>query len=240
MIDLVYVLGTGSQNGDFELAHSLRSAQVYLRGFRKVFIVGTKPRIKADFGVPWQHVPVTDLFGWPACNINECLRWACAIPELSDTFLRVDDDCFFLRDQDAEKTPFYARGDLATHVLAWKGKPGSAYLKSLEVTEDWLSSKGFPTLDFEVHGPMLFHKKTLGSLLAGLDPAKGYLIRSLYANVLRLPGAPLEDCKIATRLTTAQIESRIGDRDFFSIGDGGLSLVMRTFLGRRYTGQLIG
>ncbi len=240
MIDLVYVLGRGSRCNDQELRYSLSSARMFLHGMGRVFVVGARPRIADDFGINWVHVPVTDRHDWPACNINDCLRRACQIEELSDTFLRVDDDCFFLRDQHAEATPYYRRGDLPTHRLLWKEKPKAPYARSLQATELWLKNAKLPLIDFEVHGPILFHKRTLGAFLAGLNPAVGYLVRSLYVNMLRLEGEPLPDCKINSSFSLAQIKGRLLGKPFFSIGDSGYTLAMRTFLERAFSGQFIG
>jgi hypothetical protein len=204
----------------------------------KVFIVGTAPKIAPDFGVEWTHVPVEDKSSWPACNINACLLAACQVPQLSDTFLRVDDDTFFLRAQDADTFPNYYRGLLPEHVQMLSDRAGSLYYKSLLRTVAWLNARQVSNLDFEVHGPMRFEKAKLGALLARLKPETGFLSRSLYGNLHNLAGEPMSDSKIDLSLSPGQIERRVKDRPFFSVGDLGLTHAMRTFLGQIYPGRV--
>jgi len=234
MVDVVYVLGRGSRWKDREFAYSLRSVEVFLSNVRKVFVVGAHPRGPAP--VSWQHIPMTDHHTLPACNINACLREACRSPQISETFLRMDDDCFLLKPADAEAAPNYCRGTLRAHIEWFKTRPNNPYEACLRVTETWLTEQAFPTVNFEIHGPMLFQKSALLAILDRVNPSVGYLSRTLYGNIMKVSGTGINDSKINETLTTSQIQARVQHRPFFSIGDLGLNKPMWDFLESTYNG----
>lgn len=238
MTDIIYILGRGSRNGNRELFYSMRSVMLFLRNVGNVYIVGAEPKMPSDPGLLYTWLPVDDLTDWPAANINHCLAEACRHPKISDTFLRVDDDCFFLQGQDADAIPDFQRGLLADH-LARRRPVGDMYGKSLQVTVDYLRAAGLPSVDFEVHGPMLFNKQSLGAVLDCLDPHVGYLSRSIYANTQLLTGRPLKDCKLNAPMPASEIREATAGRPFFSVGDGGLTHALWNFLDRTFTGQCV-
>ena len=229
MTDIVYVLGPGSKWGDREFYYSLSSVQKYLHNFGRVFVVGKAPRCGSP-GLTWTHVAVRDKHRWPACNINDCFRQACLTEEISDTFLRMDDDVFLSQPLRADAVPNYSRGNLRRHTRAWKTKTQNTYYRSLKETTLWLERQGLPLEDFEVHGPMLFNKRQLKAVLDTLDPRVGYLMRSAYGNFYRVPPTPLQDCKFTTVVPRDRITQRVQARPFFSVGDKGLTQTMRATL----------
>jgi hypothetical protein len=239
MVDVVYILGRGSPSKDQELHYSLQSVCRFLGGVRKVFFVGAFPRTSLS-GFSWAHIPLTDHHRLPACNINDCLREACRAQEVSETFLRMDDDCILLKPQAAETMPSYCRGSLRAHIEWFKTRPGNPYEQCLRQTEAWLKAQAFPQVNFEIHGPMLFHKPSLLSILDRLDPTVGFLTRTIYGNILKLPGTQISDCKISENLSPSQLVERTRGRPFFSFGDKGLNQALWSFLdGRFNSGQRI-
>jgi hypothetical protein len=234
MVDIVYILGRGSRYRDRELEYSLQSVRCFLQNRGRIVIVGAHPRCQVF--PPWQHVPMTDHHALPACNINDCLREACRSSQISETFLRVDDDCFLLKPADADLFPNYCRGTLHSHIEWFKTRPANPYATCLRTTEAWLTEQAFPTVNFEIHCPMLFQKTALLAILDRLNPVAGYLSRTIYGNIMKVPGVGISDSKINEPLTAGQIQARVHDRPFFSVGDKGLNKPMWDFLEATYNG----
>jgi len=94
-LDIVYVLGTGSNWSDNETRFSIRSIFKNLTDVGHIFIVGEKP----DGLVNFTHIDHPDEF--PSTNadgniIRKVLR-ACLDPRVSEKFLFMNDDHIILR-----------------------------------------------------------------------------------------------------------------------------------------------
>src|ERR1035438_10130107 len=91
-VDVVYKLGSGSDNNNDELRYSLRSLSKF-RDLGKVYIVGYKP----DFIQNVIHIPMEDIFkSNKDANLIEKLSAAAKCPDISDCFLNMSDDQIFL------------------------------------------------------------------------------------------------------------------------------------------------
>lgn len=228
-MDVVYVLGSGSKWNDHELKYSLRSVFRHLKNFRRVAVAGDLPRCMLPAGVFF--LPMRDTTSNKQVNVQEKLRKLCEVPQIGEDILLMNDDFFFLRDVDANSIPLYRQGTIAEH-LEWRSEVKSTYSRALEITNAVLRDGGFPTLDFEVHVPIPLNKEKLRGALQEIAP--GALLRSTYANRNREPGVLLSDCKLDSPLTYEEIERRTAERDFFSLGDGGINTDMKKFLEKRY------
>jgi hypothetical protein len=59
-----------------------------------------------------------------------------------------------------------------------------------------LKDNGLPDNFFDIHFPILYDKKKAKEIFSKLPKIKdGYILKSIYANALRLPGEEIRDCK---------------------------------------------
>jgi hypothetical protein len=232
VIDVVYVLGSGSKWEDREFCHSLKSLHKRLKNFRRVVVIGNLPRsVNPDVPVP-HFIPFADRDGCKQKNVRQKLLRICDEEAITPEFVLMNDDFFFLRDVEAPTLPYHRMGMLDQHIEHREGRP-SSYLESLKITRAWLAERQLPTRDFEVHVPIRYTKETLRRVLTEFDwkAQRGALIRSLFCNMLGVEGSILSDCKINEPLPRDQIVRRVAGRDYFSIGDAALkSADMKTFL----------
>jgi hypothetical protein len=217
-VDIVYPLAEGlSHFRNQELKYSLRSVEKYVTGFRNIYLIGFKPPFINDKII---HVMQEDHpYHCKERRIMEKFLFACSIPGISDKFLMFNDDYFFTKPVDATKIPFYNKGNLYNSFI--KRKPGNLYRQSLENTYNALTEKEFETRHFDVHYPMYYDKKKFPEVMAMYDwnIRAGYVVKSLYANSLKIKGAYRADCKIQKSHDKKEVLERIKDTDMFSTAE---------------------
>jgi hypothetical protein len=191
-ISVVYPLGTGSRLKDFEIRMSLRSIEKYLTGVKDVWIVGQCP--------PWlqnvNHIPFQDTHAVPDRNIMEKLKKACEHPEITEDFIMFNDDHFLLQPFDAPTFPYYHRNGLDEYV---KRRGLDGYGRRSNNTLKRLQELRLPIQHFDVHTPIIYNKASFLEHVTGADWHKkqdGYIIKSLYANSLKIEGVDYKDNKI--------------------------------------------
>lgn len=212
-IDLVYILGTGSRWSDNEIRFSLRSVEKYFK-YNKVFIIGEKP----EWLTGVIHIKAHDGNSNKLLNAREKYRIACTDKRISKDFILMNDDFFFLKSVDEIEN--YSRGTLEEMIEKHPTKSGY-YFKSLMDTCNKLRSLGFEDpIDFEIHGPMIFNKEKLLTVMGviGEDPHKAYSLRSCYGNMMHLKPKKIMDFK-AMNLAEFALQVR-EDRELLSINDG--------------------
>lgn len=220
MIDIVYILGNGSKWNDNELKYSVRSVLKYAKNFGNIWIVGEKPR--CDLDAPTRFVPLTPKANHKTTNIRHALKEVAEIKDCTEKFIYMNDDFFFTQEVDVETLPNYYCGTLgcrAAHYL----KDSPSYWRTLCYTWAVLSALGYPTRDYEVHGPILMEKAKLLSALSLVGTDAQSQIRSIYANLHGGAVKFLNDSKLCMRkdvdFTVEKFNKSIENRPFFSIGD---------------------
>lgn len=214
MVDVVYILGTGSKWQNNEIRYSLRSIEKYLLNYGNVFIVGEKP----DFVQNVIHIPIADGVEDAASNIMAKIVYACASPLISKHFLCMQDDIFLLNYFVADKFPYYKDGSLydlllSTPIDNW-------YRKNILSTRDCLQNKSKKSDHFDTHVPIIYDKPSFVTVMSQYDwNAASYLIKSLYCNTLRIEGEQLADSKIRQRIGLDPAREFVKDKTIFSIGD---------------------
>lgn len=181
--DLVYPLRAGSYGTDFpELRYSLRSAP----DGHQVWVLGGKPK----WLVNANHAPIPQSQG-KYQNVRKIMRWACNSPLISDPFLWLNDDMFWL----TPDTPMLHGGPFDSYVgrLA-----GNAYSRGGRETLQILQRKGYTApLSWSLHTPLLVHND---SMLFALDLAEGSRhaihVRTLYGAIQGLEGTQHRDVKV--------------------------------------------
>lgn len=240
-MDVVYILGDGSKWNDNEFKYSLRSVAKYLKNFSRVVVIGSLPRCNHEsLDIPFLFIPYADRDGDKQQNARSKLLHICNTAGISERFLLMNDDFFFLKDCTLDESfPYFRMGTITQHI-AWRENNPSNYLRSLRNTEAALKAKGLPLRDYEVHGPIVYDKTKLRQVLTtefNWDTKHGMLIRSVYANFCQVEGTVLSDLKIDSPQPRAEIERKVKGRLFFSIGDGGLNKDMRAWLEARFPGS---
>lgn len=191
MIDIVYLLGSGSLLKDLEIRMSLRSAEKYLTNYDKVYVVGGKP----DWLLT-EHIPADDdKTKVPDYNMMAKMKLACESPSISEDFLLFHDDHFLNGPFDAVTFPYFYSGMLDTYVKT-RGLDG--YGRRANNTLQHLITNNLPLKYFDTHTPIRINKALFLKYVANLDWSKkdGYIIKSLYANALKEEGVEEEDRKI--------------------------------------------
>ena len=211
-IDILYIKGPISQNYDEEMKYSLRSLEKYVLDFDRVFITGDCPlfvdkktvvhTLERDIGVP---------------SINHWWKVSQTIKktDISQKFVLMYDDIFFVKPTKLEDYPFYSKGKL-------EDKPFEGfYRQSCGEAYNWLKSHGEDTADCELHIPCVYDRDKfleLDKIFSKIrDSNKGMVVRSIYGNKFKNSLPLRKDIKI--RLSTEGVDQVIGDADCFSVSD---------------------
>lgn len=189
MYDIVYILKHDVEPG--ELAYSLRSvAANFPHGY--VWFFGGKPK-----GVtPNYYVPVVQRGATRYDRVTYTLREICNTPEVSPQFWLFNDDFFIMRKLRG-LPPMYGGeiADRVRRVIAKRRGMVSEYARQLTRTRDVLEERGYTTLDYALHVPMLIDKAKAVETLAEFD---GYpMFRCLYGNHHAVGGIKAKDVKVA-------------------------------------------
>ena len=188
MIDIVYTLGIGSKWNNNEIKYSLRSIEKYLKNYRNIWIVGECP----EFLTNVYHLPYPDKFLIPDQNIADKIKHACKCPYISNDFLFFNDDHYLLQTFDAPNFPYYWDVPLEEKV---KKLGHVGYGARVSNTYNHLKAHDLPTKNFDVHTPIVYNKDLFLETVMSVDWSKAYIIKSLYANSLKIEGEQLPDNK---------------------------------------------
>lgn len=220
-MDCVYVLGSGSAWADNELRYSLRSLK-NVQGVDKVFIVGNCPHWVTNV----IHLPFGDHFSCKEKNIMLKLARACGHPDLSDKFLHLHDDHFCLAPTLIHTIPNWCGGSLQTIGRQRPGEKKNNWRDACMNTYNALSAAGLPTLNYDLHYPMIFDKNLYPGIMDRYNwkEPRGFVVKSLYANTAGLIPTRSPDLKINGEADTmSSLVDRLRGRSWFSIGNKALS-----------------
>jgi len=209
--DIVYFLKDSAYND--ELRYSLRSIEKNLP-HGKVFFYGGRPiGLKPD-----EHILVNQKPNNKWGNVSDMLYEACKNEEISENFWLMNDDFFVLYEPQADIYSDSTIQDLIGKTIS-KNRLPSKYAKHLEKTIAALEEKGYPTMNFEVHCPMLINRKAMLEVYETFPEVAGH--RSLYGNMM------IKRTGVAYATTTdnkiVDLESGIGDGWFVSTDDRSFS-----------------
>lgn len=190
MIDIVIPLGKGSVLKNFELRFCLRSIEKNLGGYRNIWIVGECPEWLQNVN----HMPLCD--GQPVSDHNIMLKThaACIEPAISNDFLFFNDDHFLLAPFEASTFPYYYYQNLDVYL---KHRGIDAYGKRALATMKHLQDQNLPIKHFDIHTPIRYNKELFLKFVSSLNWEKqSYIIKSLYANSLKIEGTEEKDHKL--------------------------------------------
>lgn len=169
-----------------ELIYALRSLKNFNHG--KVFIIGDDPQLQNITYIPYRQT------GNIAENTQRILDIACAAPEISDNFVWMADDMYFMKP--VYRIPVLHRGTYDEIIERYKLRLHNFYVNRMVQTNKMLKSLGIENpLCYEVHAPFVINKKRWQAL----DLPNGCNKLSMYGNVYKLGGTRTRDMKVRAR-----------------------------------------
>jgi hypothetical protein len=192
-MDIVYTL-RNHYDGD-ELKYSLRSL-VNIQ-HEKVFFVGGCPRWAKNI----IHIP-TEQAGTKYQNTTNNIITACKDERISANFILMNDDFFILEQiKNPIKELNLYMGTVQSYIdkLKKKHPTGSAYIKGMEQTKEFLQELGvLDPLSYELHIPFILNKKKFLQLfdLPGVKDIPCFHKRTVYGNLYLKGGNDTKDVKI--------------------------------------------
>lgn len=171
-LDIVYVLKNEPVNE--ELIYSLRSVMKNFPHKNIWFAGGLPDGLLPDNYIPCEQTSIKYY------NVHNLIEKIAFFLPVSDDFVLFNDDFFVL--QKVKDLPVYVDEDLNSLINRIEGSIGrrSFYTKILKQDIELLRNNNRPTLNFEVHLPMVFNRKLLQEVLWKYPNCLG--IRSLYGN----------------------------------------------------------
>jgi hypothetical protein len=228
-LDIIYPLGNASQWNDNELRYSLRSLELYGVNVGNVYIVGKR--------MPEFIQNATFIKEQSKCmnyhsRISEAYYLAC-LSGISDDFIIMNDDFFLTEKTDFTTFKNKVRDyDLRQHTARYG--TGYHYGRQIKRTAEYLSTY----LHFDNHYPMKFNRLKFIEIFEQhkekLINIESVLIRSLYGNIVNEQTEVLADLKINRKFDKQTILNLISNRFCFSVGDGGLTQIMKEVLKELY------
>lgn len=203
-MDIVYPIGK-SNNDHRELRYSLRSLSL-LKNVGNVWIIGEKPKWIKNV----THIPRSDDMGDKQLNVIEKIRLACQYKKLSDNFILMNDDFFYLEETEVKN---YICGNLKEKVEDYKEKyPYSIYTQALNNCRRILKMFELPEKDYEIHYPITINKTKFKEIFNKLKLTGTSTHRSIYGNYVKLEAEKTEDFKQYKTFI-------VPEREFLSIDD---------------------
>lgn len=200
---------------DNELRYALRGAEKFFPHGKVFIVTDHKPKFLKNV----IHIHKGDTPGYQAKerNVKEKLVLACENKSLSETFLFMNDDHFFLS---PAPTPYPSYFHDYVSNFQKRRIRRDGYTRTIHNTVTYL--KDPVAKYFDIHFPIMMSKSNFPEIVNKADWSKdfGYLIKSLYANKMKIRGTPHRDLKIdIERLNLKQFKETIKGRPMFSTAD---------------------
>lgn len=188
--DVVYVLKNDCPAE--ELRYSLRSVVKNFPYNRIVFYGGCPEGFKPDLGFIYEQEGKT-----AASKVVNTLRFIVNEDMLTENVWIFNDDFFIMKPY--KLTTATLSGTLEARLIRHEKKYGySDYARILRNAKSALIKRGFDTLSYEGHTPMLFNRKMFGEVLDEFGPEIMY--RSIYGNYFKIPAITYGDVKVKNLL----------------------------------------
>jgi hypothetical protein len=216
-MDYVYICREGNNE---ELRYSIRSVVAHA-SYNNIWLVGYKPDWYLGNFV---NLPDT---ATKFDNIVSCIKTITDVGAISDDFVLMNDDFFFLKD--VGKVPIYHGGLLRDKIDKYIELGSRRYATLLSRTYNNLVRQGIKDpLDYDIHVPMPMNKIKLKESIK-----KAYFPRSGYGNVHNIGGTHIEDVKTYSNkspLKSNSYDFKNGNMPFVSTEDGSFQEVCDTVL----------
>ncbi len=186
--DIVYFVKDSPVNE--ELRYSLRSVEEHWPYNRVWFCGGCPDCVRPD---KYMRVAQHGVDKWN--KVRNMIRQVCENDEITENFWLFNDDFFILKPFDKD-IPQY-NGEIEPYIDRIERKHGGvsdAYTNRLREAAKTLKHRGYTTLNYEVHKPMLINRKKALEVLDKFPNTPAF--RSLYGNYLKIGGINRHDMKV--------------------------------------------
>ena len=185
--DLIYILKADIDTE--ELKYSLRSVEKNFPINRVWFVGGQPEGLEPDIRLP--HVQI----GNSKWELIRSSMWKAVNDErLSEDFFLFNDDFFVMEPVDTDSFRNFVDGTLERRIDELHSESGmNAYTRTLFKLEQELKTMHEPTMNFDVHLPMLLNKEQVRSTLYKCSSPQ---MRSAIGNINRLPFVIHPDVKV--------------------------------------------
>jgi len=162
-------------------------------------------------------------------NAVENLKKICLSPEISNTFILMNDDFYIIKKINDIET--YHGGYLLNKInLYQKINGNSNYTRRLAATYRKITALGIENpIDYELHVPMIMEKEKLSEVLKYSDQ---FLWRSMYGNIYNVGGVEMQDVKVYTRgpLVFKSYNLNIDQHTYLSSSDSSFNVIWEKIL----------
>jgi hypothetical protein len=221
-MDYVYICRKGENE---ELKYSIRSV-VKNTNYSNIWVVGHKPSWYVG-----NFVEVLDV-KTKFSNIINCTKAITDVGAISDDFVLMNDDFFFLKYRNS--MPVFHGGLLKDKIDKYSVLGARKYAELLRKTYKDLIRQGIKDpLDYDLHLPMPMNKQLLAK---SID--KAYFPRSGYGNLNNIGGQLITDVKAykpKSILSSRSFDFTKEDAEFISTEDGSFNLVYESILKEMFT-----
>ena len=218
-MDIVYLVKNDLENNSEELRYSLRSLKNIPHD--KVIIVGEKP----DWATNVTFISVAQDKAKNE-NVKKNLQTAVASELVSDNFILMNDDFFFMKEMSA--MPNLNFGLMKNIIEQYDARypDGSDYIRNMKKLYEVLMETGInEPISYELHTPMVLNKQKVQKLYAEATQSL-YQFRSFYGNHYSLGGETVPDVKVFLHEQhndsnfVAQPEAYLENQAFLSVTGG--------------------
>lgn len=202
--DLIYILKADIDTD--ELKYSLRSVEKNFP-INRVWFVGGQPKgLEPDIRLKHEQI------GNCKWELIRSSMWkAVNAEDLTDDFFLFNDDFFVMKPVDTDSFRNFVDGTLERRIDELHSESGmNAYTRTLFKLEQELKTLHEPTMNYDVHLPMLLNKEQVRSTLYKCSSPQ---MRSAIGNINRLPFVIHPDVKVY------DLESVPTDETYLSTND---------------------
>lgn len=186
---------TQTKDDGQELRYSIRSMVKYFRDFDGIILVGDRPGWFKGFHLQYADIPKRKEY-----SVYSKLQSAYSIEQAP--MLLCHDDVFALQSFGVDMPNYY------------RGTCNEAIGRTVERRFKDMFASCLPNwMNFEIHCPMVIDPGKIR------DEDRDFLLKTTYANRLKLPGTDIADCKLKGQLVRGEIYQAIKGRPFFSTAD---------------------
>jgi len=186
---------TQAKDDGLELKYSIRSMVKYFKDFDGIILVGDRPTWFKGF-----HLQHPDIEKRKEYSVYRKLMSAYSIEQ--EAMLLCHDDVFALQPFGVDMPNYY------------RGTCHEAISRTVERRFKDMFAACLPNwLNFEIHCPMVIDPGKIR------DEDSDFLLKTTYANRLKLLGTDIADCKLRGDLNRHEINKSIEGRPFFSTHD---------------------
>ena len=219
-----------TKDSDFELRYSLRSLSKFGKGFGELIIIGDKP----DWMRNVHHIQLSNN-GNHEKNIYQKILAACHDDSISKDVLLWNDDYILTTLIDFTDYPNYACKNDLEWLVDDRMYRFDAYRMAAVNTIKQLQSDNQTVLNFDTHTPIIYNRaKFIEVMQKDWKVSNGYLIKSLYANQMKLKPNFISDPKYNGSFPKG-IKETVNQFHVFSLGERDNSDAMINYLKETFT-----